>query len=369
VPVIGQQDEFELKYMARLRAMLVEHGIPIDYAVDRVAIDTGLHLFASSPTGRRATHARVWFQAKGKRAATLPLASFRSASTIPVSVRADHLRFWAAAPEPVYLAVYIEAADEFIAEDVRDIVERQWPANAFYSAVPESQQQVTVHVDAHQRLDGARIAAMLAHRSMRIDGPPFRGRPLGHRYDPLRSTLAPPPRDVFDRLVTRLLADHDFRPGGEAITVALDLTAVHGRFYETLEWQSPAFSEYGRSPYDDLRDEPPVEFLHGSVTVFIDPQPARVSLADPDQDRISQLLLGQDALLRTPEEPLLAIFNARDLSGTGGLWRNLVRDLAGSGVPFARHIGLEALSSLVLVAPLVYMDFAPELAWEHVNYR
>lgn len=369
MPEIGEQDEFELRYMARLRAMLVEHGIPIEYAMDRVAIDTGLHLFASSGTGRRATHARVWFQAKGKRAATLPLASFTSATTIPVSVRADHLRFWYAAPEPVYLAVYVEAADVFVAEDIRAIVDRQWPANTFYADVPESQQHVTVHVDSRQQLDGARIDAMLAHRSMRIDGPPFRGRPLGHRYDPLRSTLGPPPPDVFRRLVRRVLADHDFRPVGEEINAAPNLLAVHGRLYETLEWQSPAFSEYGYSPSDDLRDEPPVEFLHGSVTVFIDPQPARVSLDDSDRGRISQLILGRDSLPRTPQDALLVVFNARDLSGTGGLWRSIIRDLAADGVPFAQHIGLEALSSLVLVTPLVYMDFAPELAWDHVNYR
>ncbi|HVF03206.1 MAG TPA: hypothetical protein VNA20_00055 [Frankiaceae bacterium] len=35
----------------------------------------------------------------------------------------------------------------------------------------------------------------------------------------------------------------------------------------------------------------------------------------------------------------------------------------------SRDIGLDALSSLVLLAPLVYMDFAPELTWDHVNYR
>jgi hypothetical protein len=55
----------------------------------------------------------------------------------------NHLRFWYAAPEPVYLVVYVESVDLFIAEDVRDIVDRQWPRGSFYRDVPESQHEVT----------------------------------------------------------------------------------------------------------------------------------------------------------------------------------------------------------------------------------
>jgi hypothetical protein len=36
---------------------------------------------------------------------------------------------------------------------------------------------------------------------------------------------------------------------------------------------------------------------------------------------------------------------------------------------FRLHLGLEAISSLLLVTTLVYLDFAPELAWRYVNYR
>ncbi len=41
---------------------------------------------------------------------------------------------------------------------------------------------------------------------------------------------------------------------------------------------------------------------------------------------------------------------------------------AASGPTFVRQLGLEAVSSLLLVATLVYLDFAPQIAWEHVNY-
>lgn len=34
--------------------------------------------------------------------------------------------FWYTAPEATYLAVYVEDLDVFLAEDVRDVVDRQW---------------------------------------------------------------------------------------------------------------------------------------------------------------------------------------------------------------------------------------------------
>ncbi len=93
-------------------------------------------------------------------AGTLPLEDYQAAQTVAVKVKVDHLRFWFAAPEPVYLVVYVQSGDEFIAEDVRDIVERQWPRGVFYAAVPDSQDEVTVSVATTAKLDGPRVAAM-----------------------------------------------------------------------------------------------------------------------------------------------------------------------------------------------------------------
>ena len=108
--------------MAKLKALLAPHGLVLDYDRDRAAIDTGLHLFLEGNGARQASQVRVWFQAKGKMAGTLPLEDYRATQTVAVKVKVDHLRFWVAAPEPVYLVVYVESGDEFIAEDVRDIV-------------------------------------------------------------------------------------------------------------------------------------------------------------------------------------------------------------------------------------------------------
>jgi len=361
---IGDDDQFESEYMAMLRALLTPHGVPVSYEKDRVGIDTGLHLFVEGPSGFDATHARVWFQAKGKRTSTLPLDRYQELQDINVVVQVSHLQFWFASPEPVYLVVYVQSADVFVAEDVRDIVERQWPAGSFYPAVRQSGKTVTLRVDTSQVLDSVRLKAMLAHRSMRIDGPAFRGRPLGHRFDPLRSQIEVCSPDLFERLIGRVFDAHDFRERDSA-AVSLDLRLASGVLHQTLAWQSPAFAEFGFGPPVDFREEPAVEFIHGSVLIAVDMRPEREDLAD------KELAALRTTLDDSPEDVAVAIvFNASDLSSTGGLWRSTLRDLQAfdrsGGVTL---IGLEAVTSLLLVATLIYLDVAPELSWRYVNYQ
>ncbi|WP_336716291.1 DUF4365 domain-containing protein [Arthrobacter sp. USHLN218] len=151
-------------------APLANDGIQVECPRDHAAIDTGLHLFLEGPGNNfQSTHTRVWFQAKGKRVATLSAEQFDAAAEASVSVKVEHLEYWFAAPEPVYLVVFVEAKLLFIAEDVRAIVYRMWPDGNFYDAVHE-QESVTVHLDKEAVLDGGRIASLLSHESMRIDG-------------------------------------------------------------------------------------------------------------------------------------------------------------------------------------------------------
>ena len=366
VPRIGDDDQFESRYMSRLLARLTEYGaIPVTYQKDRAGLDVGAHVLVEGPTGWTPTQVRVWFQVKGKKASTLPLVEYEKGTAIGIRVPVDHLRFWYAAPEPVYLAVYVEAADEFVAEDIRDVVDRQWPGGTFYAAVPESQDTVTVALDSSRVIDERRVREMLSHRSMRVDGPAFRGRPLGHRFDPLRSRLAVCTPDLFIRLATRLLDVHDFRPN-IAHEVAPGLRLVRGRLYQTLEWQSPAFSEYGVGPDDDFRDEPPVDFMHGDVVLLLDSAPQRQHLSIDDLDALRGSLRDRPAT-----SAVAVLFNGPELSGTRGLWRSTLVDQlemhqAGSPVHL---LGLESVTSLLLVATLVYLDFAGDLSWDHVNYQ
>jgi hypothetical protein len=360
---MGDHDDFESKYMAKLSVLLAGGGVQVSYAKDRAGIDTGLHLFAHAPGGMVATHTRVWFQIKGKHATTLPLTDFEASGTVPTSVPVEYVEHWIAAPEPVYLAIYVESADVFIAEDVRDIVDRQWPGNSFYATRNGLGKHVTLRVDRTRVLDAARLEQMLAHRSMRIDGPSFRGRPLGHRLDPLRSQIGVCEPGLFNRLLNRILGAHDFRVA-TTHTVG-SLTFMAGRLYQTLEWQSPAFAEYGFGPDDDFRSEPALEVVHDHVLVVCDSAPERRGFTTAERDALEQAITNSP-----PEAHVLVVFNGADLSGTGGTWRRTLRDDVGT---FARAagasmIGLEAMTFLVLVATLVYLEVVPELTWRHVNY-
>jgi hypothetical protein len=364
MPRIGNDDQFESEYMAKLHAMLTTRGVPLTYGKDRAGIDTGLHLFVEQGSALDASQVRVWFQVKGKRLKTLSLERFHRRARIDVSVQVDHLQFWYAAPEPVYLVVYVEAAGAFVAEDIRDIVERQWPAGSFYPAVAEMGSTVTVHVDRHRVLDGDRLDAMLAHRSMRIDGPAFRGRPLGHRFDPLRSQIDVCAPELFERLARRLLEAHGFRLTDDQ-RLTRELSTVQGRLYQTFEWQSPAFAEFGVGPDDDFRDEPPIESIHGQVLLVLDSQPDRDNLADVEREGLREAVDSAAA-----DATILVMFNGRDLSRTGGLWRSTIRDLEVYQRFEGVHlVGLEAMTSLLLVATLVYLDLVPELAWRYVNFQ
>lgn len=369
---MGEHDELENRYMPKFEALLSASGVVVEYRRDRAGIDTGLHLFAhgEKPTAKgderpywRPLASRVWFQLKGVHAPTMSAAEFDNADHVAVKVGVEHLKFWFAAPEPVYLVVYLESVDKFVGLDVRELVEREW-RQTFYASMRDRDGEVIVHVPTAAIMDFDRIAALVDHRSMRIDGPTFRGRPLGHHIDPLRSVLATPAADVWVEMATRILQLHDFRETSRRQVG--DLTVLHGTITQTLLWQSPAFAEYGyRYSPDEVRDEPAFEQVFGDVCVVLDSTQDRTSFTDEEAAALSAFI---DSAADN-DLSVVAFFRGPDLSGTGGLWRRTVRESALAGRSGGWHqLGLEALTSLVLTATLVYLEFAPDLDWEYANY-
>jgi hypothetical protein len=271
----------------------------------------------------------------------------------------ETVRYWYAAPEPVYLVVYLESVDGFFAEDVRDIVDRQGGPGWLSSLT--GQRTTTLKVSADAALDQA-ISRMPRHRSMRIDGPPFRGRPLGHRYDPLRSELDRMEPDDFEDLVNALLQAHDYRK-----TSVLDLQAeleqgvgrvrAHtGVLYLTYEWTNPLFTEFGTDPGTDFRIESRPEYAHGEVAVVIH--------ADPQLPPSARLDAVVGLLQARGTARVLVFMNASELGApiyVGG-WRQALEPLVG----FPQ--GLGSLAFNVLTASSVYVEFADRLRWKHVNY-
>ena len=369
---MGEHDELENRYLPRFETMLSESGVVVEYRRDRAGIDTGLHLFAREEKTTKNKHdkrpywralaGRVWFQLKGVHASTMSADEFHEAKHVTVKVGVEHLKFWFAAPEPVYLVVYVEAVDTFVGVDVRELVEREW-GQTFYASMRDRSGEVTVHVSTAALINPERVASLVNHRSMRIDGPTFRGRPLGHRMDPLRSLLAYPPNERWVEMVSRVLQVHDFREASRRQVG--ELMVLHGTIAQTLLWQSPAFAEYGYRYLGEVRDVPAPEQVFGDVCVIFDGTKDRTTLSVEEAAAASELI---DAAA-TNEESLVVFFRGRDLSGTGGLWRSTARGSTASGWSGSWHqLGLEALSFLVLTATLVYLEFAPDLDWDHANY-
>ena len=368
---MGAADELEERYMAKFSSLVSGRGVLIDYRKDRFGVDSGLQFYVegtkadSKGQDRKYFHAttvRVWFQFKGIQEKTISAEDFAAKDSVAVQVDIEHLKFWYASPEPVYVTFYVESVDQFLAIDARDFVDQKW-GQAFYSEMETyTADKVTVSIPTHLALTPDRLDAMLSHRSMRIDGPAFRGRPLGHRIDPLRSELATPPDDLWTALVAGILEAHEYeRLGGQRVG---DVEAQRGRLRQTLLWQSPAFTEIGYTDPDDIRVEAEPESLFGEVLLFLDHAETREHLTDEERGLIDkwtdQTNLGLTYAL---------FLRGRDLSAHGGVWRATL-----SQTPLANHdprwssLGLEALSYLVLTCTLIYLDHAPQLRWDLTNY-
>lgn len=360
MPIVGSQDAFEFEYMGRLKAELGRRGLLVAYEYDRAGIDVGVHLYAGEPNldgSRRLEGGRVWIQAKGIRSTTLSADQIRASESIAVKdLTLEQVRFWYASAEPVYLVLYLEATDEFLASDVRDLVDSQRGGRA--GLVSLSQETLTLRIPTRATLALA-IAAMPAHRSIRIDGPAFRGRPLGHQYDPLRSQLAELPSSLFAEIVDELLAAYDFRPEPPHDCSGLSsrigqVSARGGRLGLTYEWTSPLFTEYGYDRGSDWRIESPPYHAHGDVFVVM-------------HSNVLELPSSDDAAIRALREEskahsaTLVFVNAPE-SAAFGAWRSAL----GFGEVLPQ--GLGSLAFNVLTTTNVYLHFVDRLGWAYVNY-
>jgi hypothetical protein len=244
----------------------------------------GLHLHGDAGTkySTPLSDVKIWFQLKGVHASTLTAEQLNAAETVAVEVKLDHLKFWYAQPEAVHMVVHLEATDQFLLEDVRDFVDRTW-GNTFLALTTfaEGQKTVTIHVRRDALLTEERLSQLLAHRSMRIDGPQWRGRPLGHRFDPLRSAVQPMEPADYRQMVVRLLEVHGYEelesldPGLllGAKRLATDRASLSfGRMHHTYEWTHPIFTEFGYGPGETFRIEGELLHVQGKCAVLIHEQ-------------------------------------------------------------------------------------------------
>jgi hypothetical protein len=364
MPSLLPEEEFEDRYTNRFRDRLGGRGIILKYERDRAATDLGIHL--TPPGSLTLSNVRVWFQLKGIHAATLARADIQNTESVSVRLNLEHLRFWYAAPEAVYLIVYLEAIDEFLAADVRDLVDDQW-GEAFLRPdfFPTDQKTAVVHVPSSARLTDELLNNMLAHQSMRIDGPSFRGRPLGHRLDPLRSQLDVLDPQEFELLVTDLLnacryrvehtLDAGYLLGG--ICAGTDrATLTTGILYNTWEWVFQLGTEFGFGPGTDFRVEGQTFQAHGRVGVLIH------SSVSGDFSEGPKAAAVREQLQQADITQLLIFLNTQSAGAIGAY-----RRIAGELYTIPQDLG--SLAYNTLIATLVYLRHRDRLRWKLVNYQ
>lgn len=358
MPQISDDDVLEQSYMAKLRGILTKKGVVVEYPVDRAAIDVGVHLWVDLEGNKQVVGARVWFQAKGFHDTTLTKADYTEAEAVTTpSLEMDHVRYWYNAPEPVYLVLYIESADAFLAADVRDLIDRR---GGFTKITATDQKTITLKIPKTETLERA-LDQMPRHRSMRIDGPAWRGRPLGHGIDPLRRALAPMPPELFVDVVSGLLAAHDFRLAGSSNSVrdSLDVNApavLQGRLYLTYEWVLPMTTEFGWDEGSDFRIEGAPLHAQGDVVVVVDP----TGVATPESLGVDVHALAESIAA----ERVIVMSNAGFSAAQFGRWRVGVRAMGLRCEP--QDLG--SLTFNVLTTTNVFLAFHDRLAFKYADY-
>jgi hypothetical protein len=363
MPTVGRHDRFESEYRAQLDAKLQPYGLRVDYPLDRAALDLGLHLYRELEGDVPLSQVRVWFQCKGIERDTLSAEAIRASAEVAVrDLPIEHVQFWYGAPEPVYLCVYLEATDEFILEDVRDIVDRMGGMAELARRRNVGQQTMTLKVSSDASLSKA-LAAMPRHRSLRIDGPRFRGRPLGHNYDPLRSELKQLAPDDFASIVEGLLDAHEFVLEravalGEAFGSEVGaVSATVGTLHLTYEWVEPKETQFGFDADSQFRTEGASRHVQGKVLVVVHSDVVSKPVANERSRAIVESLEGEDV------KRALVFINTRE--GDIAAW---------SGWRFALdpwRTDPQALGSLafnVLTTTCVYLDYLEHIELRVSNY-
>ena len=368
-PIIGSQDEFEDRYTREFCRLAAPYGELVRYERDRAALDLGLHLKRETRDGgKRLTATRIWAQLKGIRASTLGLDAFTKAGEIALDLKIDHLRFWFASPEAVYLVVYVECADAFLAEDIGDVIDRQWGEEIFNDQTfRPGQTTATVYVRKSSVLDERTWERMFSHRAMRIDGPLFRGRPLGHRLDPLRSTPNKLEPGAFSDVAEGLLEAHDFRPTAVLDAATLfptirssgDIASLSlGRMYSTYEWQPQLFTEFGYGPDDDFRIEGEVIHVQGPCAVLVHSHVVSYPVPDALKEFARTLVANEDIAR------LLVLANVDSDARYFGFFFGGVRETGLQCIPQL----LGDLAFNLLTTTTVYLEFRDKITWRFVNY-
>jgi hypothetical protein len=365
-PTIGPNDEFEAEYTERFRSLLRPYGEFLVYERDRCTVDLGLHLTRPRDVGREVTANKVWFQLKGLRASSFSAEEFGGAEpTVPIDLPVRHLHFWYNSPEAVYVVLYIEAVELFLAEDARVLVERRF-GYRLGEFLNSEQKSLRVHLKKNAIMTQEKLRHLYSHRSMRVDGPAFRGRPLGHRLDPFRCMPKRMAAERFEELVKRLLEVHSYMAGGQILIGSRFRGETKqpifetGTLHNTFEWVPQITTQFGYScKGGDFRVEGKPQAVQGVCAVLVD----STATEGPPNSAWTDAAL--EELRRRELRTLLVFANVASLD----------YGYMGSFTSKAGRYGISCMPQLLgdiafnlLLATNVYLEFREHIDWEFVAY-
>jgi len=210
---------------------------------------------------------------------------------------------------------------------------------------------------------------MLAHRSLRIDGPTFRGRPLGHRLDPMRCVPKKMDPPVFADVVNGLLSAHRYRVTEyldtrmlfpEAATHGDILSLSTGTMCNTYEWVLQLTSEFGQDQGSDFRIEGAVHHVQGPCAILVHSR--KESYPEPS----AVLALATNLVTNRKIQRLLVFANV-DCYEDPGYFGSFFGGVRGSGLRCVPQL-LGDLAFNLLTATTVYLNFRDKISWSFVNY-
>jgi hypothetical protein len=371
MPVVGKDDSLEKQYTQKFRALTSKFGEFIKYDSDRAIVDLGLHITQPSLITKGeevVSKTKIWFQFKGYHATTLSQKKFDKQKFISYSVRVEDVKFWYASAEPVYFTVYIESIDSFFSEDIREIVDKTYGETILNPSTLGSQKKITLRLEKTSLLTEERLKNMIRHRSLRIDTPSFRGRPLGHRIDPLRSTLREMDSDVFQALVMRLLEEHRYEIEEEIDPVPLFSSSsgdiaklLYGTMHLTYEWVRQISTQFSSVNSGEFRIEGEPCFAQGKCAVLIHSK----KVEEPDLEELKKLV---DVISKKHIEHFLVFVNLDLIENWDYIGQVTTAYRETNREPKHEFQGLGEISFTLLVSTLVYLDFRDKISFKLINY-
>lgn len=370
------RDESEQIYLGKFVALAAAHGIPITYTTDRAALDIGLHLTVRKTDKMKGvTGSRVWFQFKGQATETLSLEKYGRANTISQAVKIEHLRQWYRYGEPVYLVVYVEAADKFLARDIHKFISDEWGDRIFKDEIfseknGKPQKSVNIHLPkVTAEVNEAFWIELKKHRSMRVDLESYQARPLADAHDFQSRILRMMKPEVFEDLIGQLLVAHKFRMHGRATDVpsiypyavtAGDRVAIFvGKLFEPFQYDHYLTREI-MPDEDDFREDGQQFRAHGLCTVIIHsdvqsmPEPQGIAELAKflEENGVKQILVFVNHYMTSAAEwDSKKVYNCFPEFSTG---------FGGTGIDCV-PLHLEDLGKTILLSTTVYLEFREDL--------